>query len=168
MYCFSFKSYSITKISYHGKGFKIYSGILILVIGGDQTHQQFNLCFVPVDALLHRSLQYERNVSEVRTVNNPPEALQPDGSLADVLVTVSVTAHRSHTKRIGVHPGLDLSLKSSLKSLKSLQTSCPFKVLRTTDLANFFITYFSYQFLFFHLQYIFDVENSWILVFLRF
>ena len=82
---------------YRRKSFKIYSGILLLVIGGDQAHQKLNLCFVPVDALLHWSLQYERNVSEVRTVEDPPEALQPNGSLADVLMTVSVTAHRSHT-----------------------------------------------------------------------
>ena len=69
---------------------------LLLLVTGDQTHEQFNLSLVSVYPVLHWRLQYERDISEVRTVDNPPESLQPDGSLANVLVSVSVTAHRPH------------------------------------------------------------------------
>ena len=69
---------------------------LLLLISGDQTHQKFNFCLVSVNPVLHWRLQYEGDISEVRTVDNSPEAFQSDGSLADVLVSVSVTAHGSH------------------------------------------------------------------------
>ena len=52
--------------------------------------------------LAERRLQYERDISEVRTVEDPPEPLQPDGPLADVLVPVCVTAGRSVACRTGV------------------------------------------------------------------
>ena len=70
--------------------------LLLLV---DETQKEIHLCLVAHEPMLlaERRLQYERDISEVRTVEDPPEALQPDGPLADVLVSVCVTAGRSLT-----------------------------------------------------------------------
>lgn len=88
VYYFTLRSLCITKLNAER--------LLLLIIKSDQTPKKFNFSLVSIFPVPHWSLQDQRNISEVRTVDNSPESLQPDGSLSNVLMSVPVTAHWSH------------------------------------------------------------------------
>ena len=88
VYYFTLRSLCITKLNAER--------LLLLIIKSDQTPKKFNFSLVSIFPVPHWSLQDQRNISEVRTVDNSPESLQPDGPLSNVLVPVPVTANWSH------------------------------------------------------------------------
>ena len=69
---------------------------LLFLLGGE-THEELHLLLVPLDPdlLAERRLQNQRNIREVGTVDDPPKSVQPDGSLSNVVVSVSVAASRA-------------------------------------------------------------------------
>ena len=59
--------------------------------------KQFNLLQVALvsQLLIQRRFQNEGNVSEVGRVDNPPEALNSDAALANLLMSVTMAASRT-------------------------------------------------------------------------